>query len=201
MLIFNSHIPLFDWLQDHHVIFELLPLLSVFPFLPNATSKFLVHQWSISLTAWSFNPKIRAPCLSIAERHFILKREDPGSSKSNLSHPSASSSHKSVVVEEGFEIWNKGFLSGPEEIREKNLLSIFLFYLSADKMSKKFWSFKKNPSPAIKVDKSELKKRLTPIQYRVTQDAATERYVIAVSFDGWEMIVLWGIFLTSCTRE
>jgi hypothetical protein len=43
-------------------------------------------------------------------------------------------------------------------------------------MSKKFWSFKKTPAPAIKVDKNELKKKLTPIQYRVTQEAATERY-------------------------
>lgn len=45
-------------------------------------------------------------------------------------------------------------------------------------MSKKFWSFKsfgKAKQPEIKVDKDELKKKLTPIQYRVTQDKATER--------------------------
>jgi len=41
---------------------------------------------------------------------------------------------------------------------------------------KSFWSpFGKSKSPTIKVDREELKKRLTPIQYRVTQEAATER--------------------------
>ncbi|KAI1303044.1 Methionine-R-sulfoxide reductase B1 [Halotydeus destructor] len=39
----------------------------------------------------------------------------------------------------------------------------------------KAWSFKQPKPPPFKVDKTELKKRLTPIQYLVTQEKSTER--------------------------
>lgn len=40
----------------------------------------------------------------------------------------------------------------------------------------KGWCFAKAKPPEYKVDKDELRKRLTPTQFRVTQDQATERY-------------------------
>ena len=46
---------------------------------------------------------------------------------------------------------------------------------SNTRQPRKGWCFKQPKPPPLKVDKDELKKRLTPVQYRVTQDKATER--------------------------
>lgn len=55
--------------------------------------------------------------------------------------------------------------------------------LTSNKITtKKFARFRPPPKPEIQVDKNELKKKLTPIQYKVTQEKFTERYFIKNNF-------------------
>ena len=48
--------------------------------------------------------------------------------------------------------------------------------MSAEKMAKLARLRAAPQKPQIEVDKSELKKKLTPLQYRVTQEKFTERF-------------------------
>ena len=57
----------------------------------------------------------------------------------------------------------------------KNLISALALLLQDVKSTK--MPMKREASPNITVDKAALRERLTPVEYQVTQEKGTERYV------------------------